>query len=138
MNPAAGERSRTPRAGSMRPTAMAENEMSLRDAGKSLRPLREGLRAAVLLIVAAELIFWGYTVYFIDRQGNLRGDGLEVVAMIPMTAIAAFVALPALLLTISGRALWLALGLALLAGAANIAIWPEIVREIARATLPAS
>jgi hypothetical protein len=99
----------------------------------SIRPERRRLRLATLAIIAAEVMFWLYTIYFIKRHTELNGTGLEVIAMIPMTAIALFLTLPALSLSFVKRALWLAFGLAILAGVADIAIWGRMVGEIGRA-----
>ena len=84
--------------------------------------------------IAAEVIFWLYTIYFIERHTDLNGSGLEVIAMIPMTAVAMFLVLPALLLSFVRRALWAAGALAILAAAADFVLWGKIVSEIGRAT----
>jgi hypothetical protein len=100
----------------------------------SIHPERPGLQLATILVVAAELMFWLYTIYFIKRHTDLNGSGLEVIAMVPVTAIALFLTLPALSLSFVRRALWFAFGLATLAGVADIIVWGRIVGEIGRAT----
>ncbi len=59
---------------------------------------------AVLALAGAELLFWIYTFYDIDRRANPMGDGLEWIAEVPMTMIVLFGVAPAALLAIGG--LW--------------------------------
>ena len=108
--------------------------MSLGHAQSLIRPGRRYLASATRSLIAAELCFWLYTFYFIAQHGDLKGSGLEVLAMIPMAAITLFLVVPALILAFLKRSLWLALGLALLAAAADAVAWPQIVGEIGRAT----
>ena len=86
------------------------------------------------MIVAAEALFWLYTIYAIKQHTDLNGSGLEVIAMIPMTGIALFLVLPALVLSFVRRALWFSFSLAIIAGVADVFVWTRTVREIARAS----
>lgn len=87
-----------------------------------------------MVIVAAEALFWLYTIYAVKQHPDLNGSGLEVIAMIPVTAIALFLVLPALVLSFVRRALWFALGLAIAAAAMDVIVWGRTAREIARAS----
>ncbi len=104
------------------------------NARASIRPKLRLTRLATTAIVAAEVLFWLYTIYAIKQHTDLNGSGLEVIAMIPMTAIALFLVLPALVLSFVRRAMWFALGLAIAAGAADVVVWGRTAREIARAS----
>jgi hypothetical protein len=104
------------------------------NARASIRPKLRLTRLATTAIVAAEVLFWLYTIYAIKQHTDLNGSGLEVIAMIPMTAITLFLVLPALVLSFVRRALWFALGLAIAAGAADVVVWSRTAREIARAS----
>jgi hypothetical protein len=117
-----------------RSSTTINSKMSSGASKRSIHPIRWRLRLATMALVVAELLFWAYTFYYIGRHPKLNGTGLEIIAMIPMTAIALFLTLPALLLTFVRRALWFAFGLALLAGAADLATWGQVVAEIGRAT----
>jgi hypothetical protein len=110
------------------------DEVLPQNARASTRPTRQLARLATTAIVAAEVIFWLYTIYAIKQHTDLNGSGLEVIAMIPITGIALFLVLPALVLSFVRRALWFAFGLAVAAGAADIVVWSRTVREIARAS----
>jgi hypothetical protein len=104
------------------------------NARASTRPKRRLARLATAAIVAAEAIFWLYTIYAIKQHTDLNGSGLEVIAMIPMTVIALFLVLPALVLSFVRRAVWFAFGLAVAAAAADVVVWSRTAREIARAS----
>jgi hypothetical protein len=108
--------------------------MSLGNAQRMPRSRRSHLAFATRVLIASELCFWLYTIYFIRQHADLNGSGLEVLAMIPMAVIALFIVLPALALTFLERSHWSALGLALLAGAGDIALWGPIVVAIRGAT----
>ena len=56
---------------------------------------------AVLAAAAAETLFWIYTFYYIDVRTNLRGDGMEWLAEVPMTMIFLFGVVPALVIGVA-------------------------------------
>jgi hypothetical protein len=89
----------------------------------------------VLAVVAAEVLFWGYTFIYIGRHANPRGDGMEWMAEVPMTMIVLFGVVPAVLLAIAGLWFrWLGIAGALFAAGALVAdvvIWTEILGEFA-------
>ena len=114
------------------------SETMRHDLRSSTRPKHQGLQVAALSMVAIEVEFWLYSIYFIKGHDDLNGSGLEVIAMIPITAITLFLTLPALSLSLVRRTLWFAFGLAVLAGVADIAIWARIVVALSRATGRAS
>jgi hypothetical protein len=110
------------------------NEILAQNPRSSVRPKLRLARLATTAIVAADILFWLYSIYAIKQHTDLNGSGLEVIAMIPMTAVAVFLVLPALVLSFVRRAIWFALGLAIAAGAADIVVWGRTAGEIARAS----
>jgi hypothetical protein len=108
--------------------------MSLGNAQRMPRSRKSYLALATRVLIAIELCFWLYTIYFIQHHADLNGSGLEVLAMIPMAVIALFVVFPALALTFLERSHWSALGLAILAAAGDAALWGPIVVAIRGAT----
>ena len=92
----------------------------------------------MLAAVAAEMLFWTYTFYYIDSHANPRGDGLEWMAEVPMTLIVLCGVLPALILGIVGWWFrWVTIVAALFAAGAaiaDVAIWTEILGEFAHKT----
>ncbi|GGC60677.1 hypothetical protein GCM10010994_19120 [Chelatococcus reniformis] len=91
-------------------------------------------RIQILSLVAGGLqtAFWIYTFVVIGRTANPMGDGMELVALVPMTMIWACLTLPATVLSIWRRSVPLALLLHLVAIAAFGWIWSEISAELAR------
>jgi hypothetical protein len=57
------------------------------DLRSSTRPKRRSLQVTALSMVAAEVTFWFYSIYFIKGHDDLDGSGLEVIAMVPITAV---------------------------------------------------
>jgi len=93
---------------------------------------------ATLAVVAVETLFWLYIFYYIDGHANPLGDGMEWLAVVPMTIIFLALVVPALILAVVGRrfalATKLAAGLAVIAAAADVVVWTQILGEFAHKT----
>jgi hypothetical protein len=94
-------------------------------------PQRDHVRLAAMALAAAEIVFWLYAFFYISRQANPLGGGLEWAAMVPLTAIALCLAFPALVLSPFRRAAWVTAGLAIAAAIADIIVWTQILGEFA-------
>jgi len=96
------------------------------------------LRLTTLAVVAAETLFWLYTFYYVASHTNPLGDGMEWLAVVPMTIIFLALVVPALILGVVGcwftLATRLAAGLAVIAAAANVIVWTQILGEFADKT----
>ena len=95
-------------------------------------PQREHVRLTAMTMAAAEIVFWLYAFFYISRQANPLGDGLEWAAMVPLTAIALCLAFPALVLSPFRRAAWISIGLAIAAAVADFAMWIQVLGEFGR------
>lgn len=99
---------------------------------------KKRLSLAVLVLAAAETLFWLYTFYYVHHRANPLGDGLEWMAEVPLTIIVLAGVLPAALLAIAG--FWFRLagmaaaGFAVIALIADILIWIELLGEFAHKT----
>jgi hypothetical protein len=97
---------------------------------------RKRLCLAVLGVAAAETLFWLYTFYYIDRHANPLGDGLELIALVPMTMIFLMGVLPALVLGLLGLRFQIAAVFAVIwvggAAIADAVIWKQILQELTR------
>ena len=97
------------------------------------------LRLIVLGVAGAETLFWLYTGYYVSGHANPQGDGMEMLAMVPMTIIFLALVVPALILGVLGG--WFALASKIAAGfavvglIANAIIWTEILAELAGKTM---
>ncbi len=91
---------------------------------------RPWLRVLVLAAAAAQTAFWIYTWFYIIGHANPKGDGMELVALGPLTLIFLIFVLPPLLFGAGGRALPVSAGLLVLGAAANAALWIEILAEL--------
>lgn len=94
------------------------------------------LRLIVFAVVGAEVLFWLYTFYYIDRHANPLGDGLEWMGEVPLTGIVLMLVLPALILVVIGHWFPVAAKLALLLAAAaliaDVVVWTELLGEYAQ------
>ena len=94
---------------------------------------------AVLAAAAAETLFWIYTFYYIDARTNLRGDGMEWMAEVPMTIVFLFGVLPALIIGAAGWWFPLCAKIAALFALgtliADVVIWTQIMGEFAHKTV---
>jgi hypothetical protein len=93
-------------------------------------PSRAPLRVTVLGLAAAQTAFWIYTWYYLIRNANPMGDGMELVATVPLTFIFLVFVLPGFLLALNRRALIAALVLLGIGLLANAALWTQILSEI--------
>jgi hypothetical protein len=97
---------------------------------------RRRLCIVALGLAAAETLFWLYTFYHIDRHANPRGDGLEIMAAVPMTLIFVIGVLPGLIFSLLGLRYSLAAAIAVIcvggAAIADAVIWTQILQEFAR------
>ncbi len=93
---------------------------------------------ATLAVAAAETLFWFYTFTYIHSHANPMGDGMEWLAIFPMSIIFLALVLPALILGVIGwwfpLATQIAAGLAVLAAGANFIVWTQILGEFAHKT----
>jgi len=86
------------------------------------------LRRLLLIIDLGLLAFWFYSViYIIDHPAEKHSDGFEILAAIPMTGIALFLSLPALLLLIWRRTLRIGALFTLAALLTNILCWVSVL-----------
>jgi hypothetical protein len=89
------------------------------------------LRIAVLLAALIGTGFWIYTFTAIAERASPQGDGMEWMAIVPMTCIFLLLTLPTLIIGLFGRALMFGVLLAAASAVANIWIWGEILAEFA-------
>jgi hypothetical protein len=96
------------------------------------------LRLITLAVAGIETLFWLFTFYYIHRQANPRGDGMEWLGEVPLTAIVVILVVPALILAAIGHWYQLATKLAalLVAGAlvADAVVWAQLLGEFAHRT----
>jgi len=100
----------------------------------ALDPSTETGRAArwtIMALAAAQTLFWIYAIYHIVSHANPKGDGFELVAIMPMSFIFFGLALPAWMLAREGRKVGIAAILCLAGLLANALLWAEILSELA-------
>lgn len=107
------------------------HNMSSRPAKRFALLHSDHLRVAALVGAAAEVVFWLYAFFYISRRANPLGDGVEWTAMVPLTAVTLCLAFPALVLSPFRRAAWISAGLVIAAAIADLAIWTQILGELA-------
>lgn len=89
------------------------------------------VRIGVIVVAVAQTLFWAYSWHYVISRANPKGDGMELVALVPMTFVfLIFVAAP-LMNGISGRAPRLSVVLLLAGAVANALLFSEIVSELA-------
>jgi uncharacterized membrane protein YpjA len=88
-------------------------------------------RWTIMAIAAAQAVFWLYTIYYVIARANPKGDGFELVAIMPMSLIFLVFVLPAFLKARAGRSLKAAAILCLIGLAANFFVWAQILSELA-------
>lgn len=87
------------------------------------------LRAFTLAACAAGLLFWAYTFWYIAQLPVGDGTGFQWMGEMPLTGVTLVCIVPALLMSISNRALPVA---APLAGAGLVMyalLWMQLLRE---------
>ena len=96
----------------------------------STNPKVRAIRIGVPALGAAETLFWAYTVHFVFSRANPTGDGMEILALFPMTLILLLGSLPGLVLglfrsTVSAGLLFVVASLL-----ANVVVWPQLLGEL--------
>jgi len=90
-------------------------------------------RATIIALAGAQGLFWIYTIYYIISHANPKGDGFELVAIMPMSIIFIMLVLPALMMGLNKReTLRIPTILCLLGLVANFIVWGWIVAEFAQ------
>lgn len=92
-------------------------------------PGRAGLSIAVLWFAAAQAAFWVYTWYYLIKHANPKGDGMELMATMPLTLVLLIFVLPAWLM--SRRAPRTSAVLAATGLVCNTLLWIQILSELA-------
>jgi hypothetical protein len=99
----------------------------------------EKLSLLTLGIVGAELVFWFYTFYYIGTHANPHGNGMQWLGEVPLTIVVVLLVLPALVLGVAGRTFAVAAQLgalvAVLAAAADVIVWSQVLGELAQKAL---
>ncbi|HKG84649.1 MAG TPA: hypothetical protein VKB16_16055 [Beijerinckiaceae bacterium] len=94
---------------------------------KSLWEDGRRLRRLLLLVDVGLIAFWPYLIAWVIAHPAEKGsDGFEVFAVIPVTLIALFLSLPALLLLVSNRTLRIGAWVTLAAIATNILFFSNL------------
>jgi hypothetical protein len=96
---------------------------------ESERPTRLPLRATALAVAAAGTLFWLYTFYAIAQVPEGDGTGFQWIAVMPLGAIFFSLTLPALLLALRNRQLWLSLVLGCAALGTFAIVWRQLLSE---------
>jgi hypothetical protein len=89
----------------------------------------ERLRAAALIVAGAGTFFWLYTFYGIAQVPAGDGTGFQWIAVMPLGAIFFMLTMPALLLALARRALWLSLLLGCAGLIAFTFLWMQLLKE---------
>jgi hypothetical protein len=92
--------------------------------------LMRGLRIFVIAAAVAQTLFWIYTWYYIITRTNPRGDGMELVATVPLTMIFLLFAAIPFMNAVSSRAPRLSAVLVIIGVVANAFLFSEIVAEL--------
>ena len=90
-----------------------------------------GLRAGIFIASAVQALLPAGLIFYIARNANPMGDGMEWVAMVPALFLAGLSAAPGLILSAINRllipgALWAVAGAIL-----NLAFYTEVASELA-------
>ena len=88
------------------------------------------VRNILLLVSAGLALFWVYSIYHIISATSAQGGGMELVAIVPMTAIFGVMTVPAFLTARAGKTGW-AIGFAAASLIANVLLWRQILTELA-------
>jgi hypothetical protein len=91
------------------------------------RPPRQ--RAVALFVASAGALFWLYTFFGIAQVPGGDGSGFKWIAVIPLGLVFLILTLPALILALIDRWLWLSLILGCIGLAAFAYLWNELLGE---------
>lgn len=90
---------------------------------------RSVMRSLALAIAGAGTLFWLYTFYGIAQVPHGDGTGFQWIAVMPLGFIFLVLTLPALLLALKGRVLWLSLVLGGTGLVAFALLWRQLLSE---------
>lgn len=88
------------------------------------------IATAARLLSGAQAVFWVYSIAYIIRSANPKGDGMELVAVMPMTLVFAVFVIPALMLSFFTRLHRVGVTLGVIGACANGFLWNEILAEL--------
>ena len=91
----------------------------------------KGLRAAILIAVAVQVLLWLGLFVYIDRTANPKGDGLEWIAVVMATYILVIFVAPALILGAINRLLTIGTLFAAAGAVVNLIFYLELAHEFA-------
>jgi hypothetical protein len=91
------------------------------------RPPRQ--RSVALTVASAGTLFWLYTFYGIAQVPSGDGSGFQWIAVMPLGLIFLVLTLPALILALIDRLLWLSLVLGCVGLVAFAYLWNELLGE---------
>ncbi|MFI4998101.1 MAG: hypothetical protein ACHQAQ_20235 [Hyphomicrobiales bacterium] len=97
------------------------------DAGSRIARL---LRHFAIALAGAQTVYWLYTFRLILVNANPRGDGFELVAIVPFGLVFLALVAPSLWLGATGRRLPLGVALAVAGLIVNVLLFVEIAREL--------
>jgi hypothetical protein len=89
----------------------------------------ERLRIAALVVAGAGTLFWLYTFYGIAQVPHGDGTGFQWIAVMPLGLIFFVLTLPALMLALRRRRLWLSLILGCASLVAFALLWRQLLSE---------
>jgi hypothetical protein len=114
------------------PDRHGECVMSSESDGVATAPdTRSTLRIIVLALAGAQVLHWLFFWYYIGQHSNPMGDGMEWIAIVPATLLFLAFAVPALILGLIGRLLWVAAALAGIGVVLNLIFFLQIAAEFA-------
>jgi hypothetical protein len=87
------------------------------------------LRASALTVASASTLFWICTFYGIAQVPSGDGSGFQWLAVMPLGLIFLALTVPALLLALSSRLLWLSLVLGCTGLVAFAIVWNQLLSE---------
>jgi hypothetical protein len=87
------------------------------------------LRLAAFAVAGAGVLFWLYTFYGIAQVPIGDGTGFQWIAVMPLGLIFVTLTVPAFMLALKGRSLWLALALGSGGLIAFALLWNQLLSE---------
>jgi hypothetical protein len=95
--------------------------------------LRGRVRVAALVVASLGTLFWLYTFFAIAHVPLGDGTGFQWLAVFPLGAVFLVLTLPALLLALMDRLVWLSAALAAMGLIAFAVLWAQLLTEFPRA-----